>query len=421
MLNHIFLIIRREFLERVARKSFIITTLLMPLIMVALMVVPTLIMVLTGPENKTIAVVDNSGVIAANLQDEEELKFVTVTEPVDSAKRNADYDAVLVLDDDVIDNPQNVLMFSHGSLSIQTESEVRHQLESIIEDVRISNYNIDNLKTIMEDVKADVSLQTFDLDSNDEKSTSSMVSYMLGMLMMFMLYMFIILYGQMVMTSIIEEKGNRVLEIVVSSVKPTHLMLGKILGIGAVAVTQIVIWALLVFAFMQFGMPALSDTMSSAAADDADLATIMALISNTGFIMSMFGYMILFLIGGYLFYSAIYAAIGSAVDNIQDASQLQSVALAPIFLSLILSTAVVADPNSTLATWLSIIPFTSPMVMMTRLPFGVNAWETIASLVVLYASTLAIVWLSAKIYRVGIFMYGKKPSYKELIRWARYK
>jgi ABC-2 type transport system permease protein len=225
----------------------------------------------------------------------------------------------------------------------------------------------------------------------------------------------------MVMTSIIEEKGNRVLEIVVSSVKPTHLMLGKILGIGAVAVTQIVIWALLVFAFMQFGMPALSDTMSSAAADDADLATIMALISNTGFIMSMFGYMILFLIGGYLFYSAIYAAIGSAVDNIQDASQLQSVALAPIFLSLILSTAVVADPNSTLATWLSIIPFTSPMVMMTRLPFGVNAWETIASLVVLYASTLAIVWLSAKIYRVGIFMYGKKPSYKELIRWARYK
>jgi ABC-2 type transport system permease protein len=248
-----------------------------------------------------------------------------------------------------------------------------------------------------------------------------MVSYMLGMLMMFMLYMFIILYGQMVMTSIIEEKGNRVLEIVVSSVKPTHLMLGKILGIGAVAVTQIVIWALLVFAFMQFGMPALSDTMSSAAADDADLATIMALISNTGFIMSMFGYMILFLIGGYLFYSAIYAAIGSAVDNIQDASQLQSVAIAPIILSLILSTAVVADPNSTLATWLSIIPFTSPMVMMTRLPFGVNAWETIASLVVLYASTLAIVWLSAKIYRVGIFMYGKKPSYKELIRWARYK
>ncbi len=421
MFKHIFLIIRREFLERVARKSFIITTILMPLLMVALMVLPTLVMVLTGPENKSIAVVDNSGVIAANLQNQDELKFLTVKEPVDSVKQNTDYDAVLVLDADVVDNPQNILIFSHGSLSVQTESEIRHQLESIIEDVRIDNYNIDNLKQIMSDVKAEVNIQTFDLDSSDEKSTSSMVSYMLGLLMMLMLYMFIMLYGQMVMTSIIEEKGNRVLEIVVSSVKPTHLMLGKILGIGAVAVAQIAIWAVLVFAFMKFGMPFVTDSLSAEAATDNDLAAIMSILSDTGFIMSMFGYMILFLIGGYLFYSAIYAAIGSAVDNIQDASQLQSIALAPIMLGLIMSMTVVADPNSTLATWLSIIPLTSPMIMMTRLPFGVGVGEIIASLLVLYASTLLIVWFSAKIYRIGIFMYGKKPTIKELIRWARYK
>jgi ABC-2 type transport system permease protein len=248
-----------------------------------------------------------------------------------------------------------------------------------------------------------------------------MVSYMLGLLMMLMLYMFIMLYGQMVMTSIIEEKGNRVLEIVVSSVKPTHLMLGKILGIGAVAVAQIAIWAVLVFAFMKFGMPFVTDSLSAEAATDNDLAAIMSILSDTGFIMSMFAYMILFLIGGYLFYSAIYAAIGSAVDNIQDASQLQSIALAPIMLGLIMSMTVVADPNSTLATWLSIIPLTSPMIMMTRLPFGVGVGEIIASLLVLYASTLLIVWFSAKIYRIGIFMYGKKPTIKELIRWARYK
>jgi ABC-2 type transport system permease protein len=421
MFKHIFLIIRREFLERVARKSFIITTILMPLLMVALMVLPTLVMVLTGPENKRIAVVDNSGVIAANLQNQDELKFLTVKEPVDSIKQNTDYDAVLVLDADVVDNPQNILIFSHGSLSVQTESEIRHQLESIIEDVRIDNYNIDNLKQIMSDVKAEVNIQTFDLDSSDEKSTSSMVSYMLGLLMMLMLYMFIMLYGQMVMTSIIEEKGNRVLEIVVSSVKPTHLMLGKILGIGAVAVAQIAIWAVLVLAFMKFGMPFVTDSLSAEAATDNDLAAIMSILSDTGFIMSMFGYMILFLIGGYLFYSAIYAAIGSAVDNIQDASQLQSIALAPIMLGLIMSMTVVADPNSTLATWLSIIPLTSPMIMMTRLPFGVGVGEIIASLLVLYASTLLIVWFSAKIYRIGIFMYGKKPTIKELIRWARYK
>jgi ABC-2 type transport system permease protein len=408
-------------MERVARKSFIITTLLMPILMVALMVLPSLVMIMTGPENKNIAVVDNSGLIAAHLENEDELKFVRVTEPVDSAKYNEDYDAVLVLDEDVVQQPQNVLIFSHGSLSVQTENEIRSQLESIIEDIRIDQYEISDLKKIMEDVKVEVNVQTFDLDSSDQKSTSSIVSYMLGLLMMLMLYMFIMLYGQMVMTSIIEEKGNRVLEIVVSSVKPTHLMLGKILGIGSVAVTQVAIWAVLVFAFMKLGMPAISSSMSAEAAGDVDLMSVMNMVSDTGYIMSLFGYLVLFLIGGYLFYSSIYAAIGSAVDNIQDASQLQSLAIAPIMLGMILSMTVVADPNSTLATWFSIIPFTSPLIMMSRLPFGVSALEIVSSLVVLYASTLAMVWISAKIYRVGIFMYGKKPSFKELIRWARYK
>jgi ABC-2 type transport system permease protein len=393
----------------------------MPVLMVAMMVVPSLVMIMSGPENKNIAVVDNSGLIAAHLENEDELKFVRVTEPVDSVKYNEDYDAVLVLDEDVVQQPQNVLIFSHGSLSVQTENEIRSQLESIIEDIRIDQYEISDLKKIMEDVKVEVNVQTFDLDSSDQKSTSSIVSYMLGLLMMLMLYMFIMLYGQMVMTSIIEEKGNRVLEIVVSSVKPTHLMLGKILGIGSVAVTQVAIWAVLVFAFMKLGMPAISSSMSAEAAGDVDLMSVMNMVSDTGYIMSLFGYLVLFLIGGYLFYSSIYAAIGSAVDNIQDASQLQSLAIAPIMLGMILSMTVVADPNSTLATWFSIIPFTSPLIMMSRLPFGVSALEIVSSLVVLYASTLAMVWISAKIYRVGIFMYGKKPSFKELIRWARYK
>lgn len=408
-------------MERVARKSFIITTLLMPVLMVAMMVVPSLVMIMSGPENKNIAVVDNSGVIAAHLENEDGLKFMSVNAPVDSLKYSEDYDAVLVLDQDVVEQPQNVLIFSHGQLSLQTESAIRDQLNNIIEDRRIDQYQIDDLKKIMEDVKVEVNIQTFDVDSTDEKSTSSMVSYGLGLFMMIMLYTFIMLYGQMVMTSIIEEKGNRVLEIVVSSVKPTHLMLGKILGIGSVAVAQVAIWAVLIFSFMKFGMPAISDSLSTEAANDVDFMSMMSIVSDTGYIMSLFGYLVLFLIGGYLFYSSIYAAIGSAVDNIQDASQLQSLAVVPIILGLVLSMTVVADPNSTLATWLSIIPFTSPLIMMTRLPFGVSVIETVASLVVLYASTLLMVWISAKIYRVGIFMYGKKPSFKELIRWARYK
>ena len=421
MFKHIYLVARREFLERVVRKSFILTTLLMPLFMVALMVLPAVMMMVSGPENKTIAVVDNTGVISAKLVNGEELKFVTVTEAVDKAKANEDYDAVLVLDADIVENPQNVLMFSHGSMSMQTETAIRNQLEDIIEDVRIDRVNIDNLKQIMEDVKVNVSMQTFDLDSTDQKSTSSIVSYMLGLIMMMMLYMFIMLYGQMVMTSIIEEKGNRVLEIVVSSVKPTHLMLGKILGIGSVAVAQIAIWAVLLLSFMKFGMPFVTDNVAAEATGDADLLTIMSAITDTSYIMSLFAYLVVFLIGGYLFYSSIYAAIGSAVDNIQDASQLQSLAIVPIMLGMVFSFTVVSDPGSSLATWLSVIPFTSPLIMMARLPFGVPALEIVASVVVLYASTLAMVWFSAKIYRVGIFMYGKKPTFKELIRWARYK
>jgi ABC-2 type transport system permease protein len=161
--------------------------------------------------------------------------------------------------------------------------------------------------------------------------------------------------------------------------------------------------------------------MSAEAANDVDLSAVMSMVSDINYIMSLFGYLVLFLIGGYVFYSAIYAAIGSAVDNIQDASQLQSLAIAPILIGLVLSMTVVADPNSTMATWMSMIPFTSPLIMMARIPFGIPTIEIIASLVILYASTLLIVWISAKIYRVGIFMYGKKPTIKELIRWARYK
>ena len=254
------------------------------------------------------------------------------------------------------------------------------------------------------------------------------------MLMSLLLYMFLLLYGQLVMTSIIEEKNNRVLEIMVSSIKPGQLMMGKILGIGFVALTQVLIWAALMISMSAFVMPALmpADIMadvsamnsgagSAALSTDVELLQALSIIGDVGYIISLFTYLTLFLIGGFLFYAALYAAIGSAVDNIQDAGQLQSIVVVPIILGLVLSMSVVADPNSTLATVLSMIPFTSPMTMMTRVPFGIPTWETILSLVILYGSFIFMVWVSAKIYRVGIFMYGKKPNIKELIKWIKYK
>lgn len=414
------IIISREYLERVKRKSFIISTILMPILMVGMMVAPALIAMFSEPETQTIAVIDDTGVIAPMLQNDGSLTFKPFGAGIDAAKADEDYDAILVIGREAVSEPKgNITLYTRGAPSMQNESAIRSQLGDAIESIRIDRIDISNLRQIMDQVHADVSIDTFRIDREEETATSSTLSYLLGITTMFILYMFIILYGQMVMTSIIEEKNNRVLELVVSSVRPTALMLGKILGIGLVAVTQILIWAVLLIACSIWLMPVLAGAV--AGSGDAELTQAVTTMGDSSYMLGIFGYLVLFLIAGYLFYSSIYAAIGSAVDNIQDASQLQSVAILPIIIALILSMTVLTDPNSTLAMWTSMMPFTSPMVMMARLPFGIPAWQPVVSLLILVVSLLAMIWLSAKIYRVGIFMYGKKPTITELIRWTRYK
>ena len=235
-----------------------------------------------------------------------------------------------------------------------------------------------------------------------------------------MLYMFIIIYGQLVLTSIIEEKNNRVLEIVVSSVKPFQLMLGKITGVGLVAITQILIWALLIGTATAVATPFLTpETLGGDV--PVEIAGAISQFTEPGFLISLLIYTLLFFIGGFLFYASIYAAIGSAVSNVQDASQLSSIATMPVIIGIIGSMAIMNDPGSTLAFWISIIPFTSPMAMMARLPYGVPGWEIALSLLILYVAFIFMIWLCGKIYRVGIFMYGKKPTLLEIIKWARYR
>lgn len=410
------IIVSREYLERVQRKSFIISTLLTPLLMLGLMMAPALFAILAGPENKTIAVIDRTdAMIARQLDNEGELNFKVVQGELAELIDNADYDAVLVIEADAVSRPSAIKLYSHEAASMQTEGAISSQLENIIEDERIKAYDIDNLSQIMKEVKADVRLETFRISEGDTSKTSSIISYIVGITTSLMLYMFIMLYGQMVMTSIIEEKNNRVLEIVVSSVKPNALMMGKIVGIGLVAVTQILIWGIILTACSIWLMPLVSGAAQGAGGFD------LGVLGSPAYILELFGYITLFLIGGYLFYSSIYAAVGSAVDNIQDASQLVSIAVIPIIIGMVVSMSVVQNPASSLAVWTSMIPFTSPMVMMARIPFGIPAWQIWTSLALLYASFAGMVWLSAKIYRVGIFMYGKKPSFSELIRWARYK
>lgn len=438
MNNNLGIIVRREFMERVGKKSFIFTTLLMPVLMLLLMAMPALIAIFSTPSDKTVAVNDLSGYVMQVLKnaDISHLTFVSVDESADSALSNTDYYGVLSIPADIVEHPSSATLFLRESGSVETESTISELIRQAVRDQRMRAYDIENLNQILEETNVDVNLQTVRIDESGEtENTSSAVSFGIGMFMTFLLYMFLLMYGQLVMTSIIEEKNNRVLELVVSSVKPVYLMLGKIFGVGLVAIVQIVIWGVLLCAMSAFLLPALmpaevtqqvamfnaGELATGAEALDPSLLNALSIFSSVGYIAKLFAFILIFLIGGFLFYASIFAAIGSAVDNIQDASQLTSFAVIPIIIGLVVGMTVGNDPNSTLAFWASLIPFTSPMVMLMRVPFGIPSWEIWLSVVVLYASFIAMVWLAAKIYRIGIFMYGKKPSMRDLIRWARYK
>ncbi len=439
-MSNISIIIQREFNERVRKKSFIITTLLMPLLMVALMAAPALIMQFSRGDEKRIAVIDESGLVAPRLESDEELRFEPTDLTTEEARRTlTDRFGVLRIGGDILENPSDVKLYANSSSSLSVESSITDQIERILEAEKLKRYNIDNLQQILDEVKTTVTLQTFRNDKSQEEEThaqSSTVATVTGYVLGFILYMFLLIYGQMVMQSVIEEKNNRVLEVMVSSVRPFDLMMGKILGIASVAVVQVAIWGVLICGIGAAVMPHLmpSDVMASAQAMqqgmpdaaaasgmDPEMLQAVAAITDLGYIVRIFVCLLFFVFGGYLFYSAMFAAVGSAVDNVQDASQLQTPITLPIILALLMMFAVIRDPNSQMAFWFSVIPFTSPIVMIVRIPYDIPLWEIALSLAVLYASFVGMVWFAAKIYRVGIFMYGKKPTLGELFKWVRYK
>lgn len=441
-MSQIGIIIQREFNERVRKKSFIITTLLMPVLMIGLMIAPALIMTYAGGETKRIAVIDASGRIAPQLQSDEELRFEPTALPLDEARRElTDHYAVLQIGAEIFTDPGDVKLYVNSSSSIAVESSIAQQIGHIIETEKLKAYNIENLAQILDEVQTSVSVQTFRNDKSQEEDAeahSSIAATALGYILGFVLYMFLIIYGAMVMQSVIEEKNSRVLEVMVCSVRPFQLMMGKILGIASVAVVQIAIWGVLIGGVGSAVVPMLmpdsamagvaaiqeggqAGAEAVAAADfDPDLMQAVATMTDTGYVVKIFGCLLLFVLGGYLLYSAMFAAVGSAVDSVQDAQQLQTPIMLPIILALLMMMAVLRDPNSPLAFWFSMIPLTSPVVMIARIPYDIPTWEICLSLAILYASFIGMVWLAAKIYRVGIFMYGKKPSFKELWKWLRY-
>lgn len=436
-MNKIGLIIGREFNERVRKKSFIITTILMPVLMLLLMAAPALIMNFSQGDEKQIGVIDESTMIGSRLESDETIRFETLDMPLEEARRTrTDLFAVLYIAPDILENPKGVQLYANSSTSMTLEMEICGQIERILEAEKLKGYEIENLQAILNEIETSVSMQTFRNDKSQEEvseAQSSMVATVIGYILAFVLYMFLLIYGSMVMQSVIEEKNNRVLEVMVSSVKPFDLMMGKILGVGLVAVLQVVIWGVLILGMGTLVVPHLmpDEVMASATAIeqgaalqnadlDPEMMQAIAAVTDVSYLLKIFVSMILFVFGGFLLYAAMFAAVGSAVDNVQDASQLQTPITVPIILGLLMMMAVINDPTSKLAFWFSVIPLTSPIVMMARIPYDIPTWEIVLSLVVLYASFVALVWFAAKIYRVGIFMYGKKPTLKELWKWMRY-
>lgn len=430
----------REFKERVYKKSFIITTLLMPVLMLVLSIAPALIMFFAKGETKHISVIDQSGIVADKLESNEDVVFEVVPngDLQTELKRSLEQEnfGVLYIEQDVVTNPNKVQLYTNASSSMTIEDSIADQIEDIVETERLKAHNIENLPEILKQIEVNISLTTYRNGDNEQsEATSSAASSFAGIALGFVLYFFLIIYGSIVMQSIIEEKNSRILEVLVSTVRPFDMMMGKILGVASVALTQIAIWGVLLIVISAAVIPAVipqdvlagveavqagADVATLTADIDPEAITALASIMDTGYISELVVLLLLFMMGGFLLYAAMYAAIGASVDQVQDAQQLTTPVTIPIIFSFIILTMIMNDPNNPLVVWCSIIPFTSPIVMIGRIPSCIPTWEIVTSLILLYATFIVMVWLAGKIYRVGIFMHGKKPSLKELYRWLKY-
>ena len=441
-MRNIGLILMREFRERVYKKSFIITTILMPLLMILLGAAPTLIMEFVDGETKKITVIDESGIVAPKLTSENELVFEVSDKDLPNAlieaSQSDDNFGVLHIGQDIVENPNNARLYTSSSSSLMLEESIADQIETVIESERLKAYNIENIDEILAKVEASVHLTTFRTDKEEESAaTSAMASSLIGMLLGFLLYFILAIYGSMVMQSVIEEKSSRILEVMVSTVKPFEMLMGKILGIALVAAVQVLVWGVLIVLFSAVIMPALmpenildSVQQVQAGADVSALAmqqdvspemlTAMSSLLDTGHIATIIGLVLLYIIGGFLLYASLYAAVGASVDQAQDAQQLTTIITLPIIVAFVVTMMVMKDPNSPIVFWCSMIPFTSPIVMVARIPSGIPAWEIATSLALLYVTFTLCVWGAGKIYKIGIFMHGAKPTLRDLWRWLKY-
>lgn len=423
-MNKIFLIIQREFSTRIRRKSFLLLTFLMPILMVALVFVPIWLGRISNGENRTVMVVDESHLYDSLFQSTPKFNFVHEKSVPKVTDLPEDVEAVLHIKSDLSLHPNDIELLSHKEVQSDLNDHVSHLLDSAVREQKIARYDIDGLENIVSDMGSNVNISTEKWNDKGETTASSTdVAKFAGSIFTFIIYIFILTYGAMVMQGVMEEKTNRIMEIMVSSVRPFQLMMGKIIGIALVGITQLLIWGVLgaVILFVAKGFVGAETSVNSA--DALSLLSDESAIFSAIFSLPLGEMLLLFVfyfIGGYLFFASIFAAIGAAVNSQEDTSQFMSPIIILLIFSMYAAMGSSSNTDGPLAFWCSIFPLTSPIVMMTRIPFGVPLWQELLSLVLLYSTSIGMVFVAAKIYRVGILMYGKKPTMKEMLRWLRY-
>ena len=439
-MNMVSLIIKREYITRVRKKSFIIMTIAGPLLMGGIFA-SVFLLDKVDNEQKTIAVADDSKMFADKFKSNERVKFIYSSEPVDTLRHNSKrqgYFGVLHIPaaSNLPSLEKAVILYSESQPGIELVSKIKFTLEKEINTSKYIEAGIDEKK--LENIKTDVSIQTRDMEN---KMTSTGLTTGLGFAAGLLIYMFIFIYGAMVMRGVLEEKTSRIVEVIISSVKPFQLMLGKILGVALVGLTQFLLW--IVFSFLIFqgvsltllnkksDMEHVKELMQKQGAsnpvvapqqefDESTSAQITEAMSTINFPL-LIGMFLFYFVGGYLLYSALFAAIGAAADSETDTQQFMLPVTLPLILAYVAAANIISNPQGNVAFWFSIVPFTSPIVMMVRIPFGVPYTDVLISMILLICGFLFTTWLAARIYRTGILMYGKKVNYRELYKWLTYK
>ena len=427
-------------MSRVRKKSFLVMTLLTPVLMVLLCCIPAVITLFSGADMRNVTIVDQTGLYKDVYESNDEYTYTYLNSETTAEQMRSDEEpyAYIVITDNLLQNANAMTIYSHKQTTAGFEMEVTDRMEEYLHEQKLASFDIPNLQQIIDESDVDINVSSIRFDEKGDTQTSAGLATIVGMLSTFLIYMFLFMYGSMVMSSVMQEKTNRIVEVMVSSVKPFELMLGKIISVGLVGLTQIGIWGVLIVglglgASLLIGIPLFSgneaemltqaQNMGGAAMNsDIDPEMLDAIQTLAGIDFTQIVVcLILYFIGGYVIYASLFAAIGSAVDNEADTNQFLIPITVIILFAFYVGVFSAENPEGGMAWWCSMIPFTSPIVMMVRIPFGVPVWEIILSLALLYASAIGMTWVAARIYRVGILLYGKKPSYKELFKWIKYK